>query len=159
MRGRQTIGLAVIACGLLIAGYVGLVAQSKRRAAANEEYLSAQAGQKAAARAYFLSLTPLDAFEHCRDQWNAQLSWSRYYEPQAVAYAQSGVDAYYLQGVDSQSLRHFRCTAEGEVYRGYRYPRFGMEKLPAEASFDQADTKKIGAALSALALSADFYGA
>jgi hypothetical protein len=127
------------------------------------QYLADQARYQAEAHAYYLSLTPLEAFEYCRDRWNAEQSWSHYYIPQAVAYSRAAVDAYYFQGVDTLSLRHFRCTAEGETYRGFRYQRFGMEHLPAEVGIEpQAQDHSIDwtrDALGKLEVSADFFAA
>ena len=106
----------------------------------NAKYYAEESERKRLAIAAFARLGPAQALAQCRGQWNQELSWSEFYQPQGFAWSLQGVDAYFLQGTDSSSLRHFRCEADGTVSRGKRYLRPGMVNLPAERLAGDTDT-------------------
>jgi len=66
----------------------------------------------------------------CREGWNGIGIWD---EPVGIAWTRRGIDAYFLQGPDSTSVRQVRCDGQG-VRRGPRVDRPLQEKLPAEAA-------------------------
>lgn len=127
----------VVVATVIIALMLWAQAQNERNAA--RYYAEEQAKLQAAAKA-FVELPPAQALAMCREQWHRQLSWSNYYQPQAIAWSRFGVDAYYLQGTDASSLRHLRCEPDGTVRRGLRYVRPGMANLQAERSSEAVDT-------------------
>lgn len=116
-------------------------AQSENERSAARYYEEEQAKLQAASKA-FVDLPPAHALALCREQWNDQLSWSNFYQPQAFAWSRQGVDGYYLQGTDPNSLRHFRCEPDGTVRRGLRYVRPGMAQLPAERGTESVDASQ-----------------
>lgn len=63
------------------------------------------------------------------------------YEPVGLAWTRQGIDAYFLQGIDTSSLRQVRCTASG-VTRGPRVTRPLLGRLPAEARPDREETSQ-----------------
>jgi hypothetical protein len=66
----------------------------------------------------------------CREGWNGIGLWD---EPVAMAWTRRGIDAYFLQGPDTTSVRQVRCDGQG-VRRGPRVDRPLRETLPAEAA-------------------------
>ncbi len=66
----------------------------------------------------------------CRDLWRDELKL--YFEPAALAWTPEGIDAYFLEGTDRNSLRQVRCSARG-VSRGPRVADPTLGLLPAEA--------------------------
>ena len=151
---------------LLNAGVIVLVAaviislmlwSEKYNARIAEQYYAEERARQSAATAAYSRLGPGQALVQCRQQWQQQLSWSEFYRPQAFAWSRQGVDAYYLQGTDASSLRHFRCNPDGSVLRGKRYVRPGMDNLPAERTTEDADNSglELEHALSAVPISND----
>jgi len=131
---------ALIGCAGL-ALFAAVQFHEHQRAEQNAAYSAALAVKKAAASAYFAALSPAQALQHCRESWEAQGPWSLYYPPVALAWSRAGIDAYYLQGVDARSMRHFRCQADGSVQRGNRYARPDRAQPQAEAAEPQAQAE------------------
>lgn len=74
----------------------------------------------------------------CREGWRENLGL--YQEPVALAWTRQGVDGYFFDGADGNSLRQVRCDAVG-VSRGPRVAHPLHALLPAEAPIatDDAD--------------------
>lgn len=68
--------------------------------------------------------------ELCREGWREGLGL--YHEPVALAWTPYGLDGYFLEGSDHDSLRQVRCDAQG-VSRGPRVRHPLQQRLPAEA--------------------------
>lgn len=140
---------------LICSGMVALMlwgqAHNARSAA---QYEAQEHERKRLAIAAFERLGPAQALTQCREQWQQELSWALFYPLRGFAWSAQGVDAYFLQGTDSSSLRHFRCNADGTVRRGGRYVRPGLANLPAERSTDER-TDLIETELAQLPIRAD----
>jgi hypothetical protein len=66
----------------------------------------------------------------CGEGWKNELAL--HHEPVAVAFTRQGIDAYFFQGTDGNSLRQVRCDASGVSF-GPRVAHPLAAQLPAEA--------------------------
>ena len=141
---KERYQFVLVGCAAL-ALFVAVKVHEHQRDEENAAYSAAMAVEQAAASAYFGTLSPAQALQHCRERWEAQGPWSLYYPPVALAWSRAGIDAYYLQGADVGSMRHFQCNADGSVVRGNRYARPDRAQAQAEATEAQAEADEIPA--------------
>jgi hypothetical protein len=123
----QLIGVAVIG-GVL---YESLRRENERVRLQHEADLATEAAREVVlARGDFAEMLAL-----CREGWKGA---SFHQEPVAIAWTRRGVDAYFLKGTDTTSVRQVRCDAKG-VERGPRVDHPLEERMPAESPSDDAD--------------------
>lgn len=137
---RYVVALAPVAAAVGVAVAVGLLerAESRRQ---NE----AEAARSASRATVFARGQLGEMLALCRGAWGSDLS----YEPAALAWTREGVDAYFVQGSDTASLRQLRCGADG-VTRGPRVAHPLAGSLPAEAPAAAADGPDLGEWLRAV---------
>lgn len=132
-RLRYAAALAPFVAATGVAVAVGLLerAESRRR----QEVDAARAASRATvfARGQLGEMLSL-----CRGEW-AELG----HEPAALAWTRRGIDAYFVQGSDTASLRQLRCGADG-VTRGPRVAHPLAALLPAEAPAAAPDGPDLG---------------
>lgn len=128
-------GLGTVLLLLLILGAFAVFVYREREQGARA-WQAQQKEQQArvAARRAALSSGRFDtAVELCREGWREGLGL--HHEPIALAWTPHGLDGYFLEGSDRDSLRQVRCDAQG-VSRGPRVRHPLQQNLPAEAPTD-----------------------
>jgi hypothetical protein len=139
-RFRYVVALAPVAAAVGVAVAVGVLERAESRRQQETDASRAASRNAVFARGQLGEMLAL-----CRGEWGPELG----YEPAALAWTRRGIDAYFVQGTDTASLRQMRCGADG-VTRGPRvsHPLAGL--LPAEAPATAPDGPDLGEWLRAV---------
>lgn len=131
--GGSGLGTALLLLLILGAFAAFVYREREQGASAWRAEQAEQRARVAARRAALSSGRFATVLELCRQGWRDELGL--HHEPAALAWTPHGLDGYFLEGSDRDSLRQVRCAAQG-VSRGPRVRHPLQQKLPAEAPTD-----------------------